>query len=235
MSNFNIYCDESCYLEHDNINVMVLGAVWCPYENTRVINERIREIKGRNGISPIAEMKWTKISPSKMQMFIDFVNYFFNEALLRFRAVIIPNKSRLDHIRFNQTHDDWYYKMYFEMLKHILTPEDCYNIYIDVKDTHTNRKVQKLREVCNNSMYDFNKNIVQKIQPIRSCEVQIMQIVDILIGALGYANRILPDMHTQSQAKLNIIDNIKKRSGYTLNKSTLLREDKFNLLIWDAR
>ena len=234
MPNFNIYCDESCHLEHDHINVMVLGAVWCPHDNTREINERIRKIKVRNGVSPTAEMKWTKISPAKVQLFVDLVDYFFDEALLHFRAVIIPDKSKLDHTRFNQTHDEWYYKMYFEMLKQILTREDRYEIYIDVKDTHMNRKAQKLREVCSNSMYDF-KTIVRKIQPIRSDEVQIMQIVDILIGALGYTNRVFADGHTQSKAKLDIISHIKKRSGYALNKSTLLREDKFNIFVWDAR
>ena len=25
----NVYCDESCHLEHDNIPVMVLGAISC--------------------------------------------------------------------------------------------------------------------------------------------------------------------------------------------------------------
>jgi len=235
MSNFNVYCDESCHLEHDGINVMILGAVWCPHDSAREINERIREIKLRNGVSPTAEMKWTKISPSKKQLFIDLVNYFFDEALLHFRAIIIPDKSQLDHARFNQTHDDWYYKMYFEMLKQILTPEDRYEIYIDIKDTHTNHKAQKLREVCSNSMYDFSKTVVRKIQPIRSDDVQIMQLVDILIGALGYANRTFLGAHTHSKAKLEIISHIKKRSGYALNKSTLLREDKINIFVWDAR
>jgi hypothetical protein len=84
-------------------------------------------------------------------------------------------------------------------------------------------------------MYDFSKTIVRKIQPIRSDEVQIMQIVDMLIGALGYANRVFPEWHAQSQAKLDIISHIKKRSGYALNMSTLLREDKFNIFVWDAR
>jgi hypothetical protein len=27
---FNVYCDESCHLEHDRQQAMVLGAVWCP-------------------------------------------------------------------------------------------------------------------------------------------------------------------------------------------------------------
>ena len=235
MSIFNIYCDESCHLEHDGINVMVLGAVWCPHDDTREINERIRDIKVRNGISPTVEMKWTKISPAKLQLYEDLVNYFFDEGLLHFRAVVIPDKNQLDHGRFNQTHDDWYYKMYFEMLKQILTPEDCYEIYIDIKDTNSNRKAKKLREVCSNSMYDFRQTVIQKLQPIRSEEVQIMQIVDILIGALGYANRQFEQEHVKSASKLAIIDLIKKRSEYTLCKTTLLREEKFNLLIWGAR
>lgn len=41
----NMYCDESCHLEHDGINVMGLGAVWCDKKHVREINERIREIK----------------------------------------------------------------------------------------------------------------------------------------------------------------------------------------------
>src|ERR1700722_11096356 len=27
----NVYCDESCHLEHDQSNFMVLGAIWCLY------------------------------------------------------------------------------------------------------------------------------------------------------------------------------------------------------------
>ena len=61
---YNVYCDETCHLEHDGINDMVIGAVWCPQEKLREINQRIREIKIRNGISPTAELKWTKISPA---------------------------------------------------------------------------------------------------------------------------------------------------------------------------
>jgi hypothetical protein len=235
MTNYNVYCDESCHLEHDGINIMVLGAVWCSRDNIREINERIRQIKTRNNISKTAEMKWTKLSPAKVQPFSDLINYFFDEADLHFRGLLIPNKSQLDHEKFNQTHDLWYYKMYFEVLKAILSPVDSYGIYIDIKDTNTNRKVQKLREVCSNSMYDFSSRTIKKMQPIRSDEVQIMQIVDVLIGALGYNNRTFPDGHRKSAAKMEIVSLIKKRSGYSMDRSTLLREDKLNMFFWDAR
>ena len=37
---YNVYCDETCHLEHDGINDMVIGAVWCPH-----YGKSIRELK----------------------------------------------------------------------------------------------------------------------------------------------------------------------------------------------
>lgn len=233
--NYNIYCDESCHLENDGINVMVIGAIWCPQTKLKEINKRIKEIKLRNGVSVTAELKWTKVSPSKLDLYKDIVNYFFDDDDLHFRAVIIPDKKKLDHERFGQSHNDWYYKMYFEMLKTILSPADRYNIYIDIKDTHSFARSKKLKEVCCNSMYDFSEKVIKQLQPIRSDEVQIMQIVDILIGALGYHNRVFEQDFQKSAVKQELIDIISKRSKYSLKRTTLWREDKVNLLVWNAR
>ena len=232
---YNVYCDETCHLEHDGINVMVLGAVWCKQDKLKEINQRIRKIKERNNVPPTMELKWTKISPAKINLYRDIVNYYFDDDDLHFRAVIIPDKTKLNHEKFNQTHDDWYYKMYFDMLKVIFNPTDNYEVYIDIKDTNSYRKAQKLREVCCNSLYDFSHKVIRRIQPIRSEEVQIMQLVDILIGALGYTNRRFSEGFKKSPAKQEIVSLIKERSGYSMTKTTLLREEKLNLLAWDAR
>lgn len=232
---YNVYCDETCHLEHDGINDMVIGAVWCPQNKLKEINQRIKQIKARNGLPPTIELKWTKISPAKVDVYKDVVNYYFDDDDLHFRALIVPDKSKLDHKAFHQTHDEWYYKMYFDMLKAILSPKDSYTIYIDIKDTHSYGKAQKLKDVCSNSMYDFSQRVIKRLQPIRSEEVQIMQLVDILIGAVGYQNRIFPKEFVKSQAKLDVIELIKERSGYSLRRTTLLREEKCNLFVWDAR
>lgn len=232
---YNVYCDESCHLEHDGINVMVLGAIWCPQSKLKEINTRIREIKKKSGISEKAELKWTKISPAGLSVYENLIDYFFDDDDLHFRALIIPDKSKLNHKQFHQTHDDWYYKMYFDMLKVILSPRDVYEIYIDIKDTHSYRRALKLREVCCNNMYDFSKRVIKRLQPVRSDEIQIMQLVDLLIGAIAYENRDFPIGFKKSEAKKSIINLIKKRSQYTMKKTTLLKEDKFNLFVWDAR
>ena len=46
---YNIYCDESCHLEKECQESMVLGAVWCPKDNKEYISQRIREIKAKYG------------------------------------------------------------------------------------------------------------------------------------------------------------------------------------------
>lgn len=232
---YNIYCDESCHLENDRINVMVLGGIWCPKSKAKDINHRIMEIKQDYGIDPVSEVKWTKISPSNELLYRNLVDYFFDDDDLHFRGLIVPDKSILDHQSFNQTHDDWYYKMYFDMLKTIFSPLDCYNVFIDIKDTHSFEKSQKMMEVCRNQALDFSGHIIKKVQPIRSNEVQIIQLSDILIGAMGYENRIFNDNVCRSPAKQNIISRIKKRSGYTLKRTTLYREEKINLLVWAPR
>lgn len=230
MNAYNIYCDESCHLENDHQKVMVLGAAWCLTEKARSINARIREIQTRHGLSLDFEIKWTKVSPGKIDFYIDLIDYFFDNDFLHFRALIVPDKSRLQHERYNQDHDTWYYKMYFDMLKVMLNPDDCYRIYIDIKDTRGALKVKKLHDVLRNNIYDFQRNIIERVQIIRSHEVEILQVADLLIGAIAYVNRGL----SSSVAKQRIIDRIRKRSRYDLTKTTLLLERKFNLFKWHA-
>lgn len=234
MEDINIYCDESCHLEKDNINVMVIGSVWCPKKKVKDITKRIIDIKLENNTPKNAEIKWNKIGPAKERLYMSLINYFFDDDDLHFRAIIIPDKSILDHDKYNQTHDDFYYKMYFDMLKTILSPINVHNIYIDIKDNHSYKKAQKLREVCCNNVYDFSKRIIKKIQPVRSREVQILQLADIIIGAVSYVNRKFPENFQKSQTKIKIINKIRERSGYSLNRTTLYKEDKVNLLMWDG-
>jgi hypothetical protein len=227
---FNVYCDESCHLENDQQKVMVLGAVWCPLKKVRDIAIRIREIKGLHNMRTGFEIKWTKVSPAKTDFYLDIVDYFFSERNLYFRGLIVPDKSRLQHEIYSQTHDEWYYKMYFDMLKVILSPEARYRIYLDIKDTRSAIKIAKLHNVLSNNLYDFSRNIIERVQTVRSHEVEILQLTDLLIGAISYINRGL----STSIAKQALIKRIQERSHYSLTLTTLLRENKFNLFRWHA-
>jgi len=226
---YNIYCDESCHLEHDRQRVMLLGAVWCPKESAREIADQIRAIKIRHGLHKSQEMKWIKVSANKVQFYLDLMDYYFCCPKLHFRCLLVPDKDKLLHDQYKQSHDLWYYKMYYVMLRQIFSPRDQYNIYMDIKDTQGGRKIRKLHEVLCNSMYDFSREIIRDVQQVRSHEVEQVQLADLLIGAVSYLNRDL----TGNSAKLAVIERIKALSGYNLRQTTLLKEDKFNILRWN--
>jgi len=228
---FNVYCDESCHLENDRQKAMVLGAVWCPLEKTREIAIRLREIKMKHGMPTPFEVKWTKVSPAKKEFYLDLIDYFFDDDDLHFRALIIPDKTKLRHDAFaEQDHDTWYYKMYFDMLKVILRPDAQYRIYLDIKDTRGSEKIKKLHDVLCNNIYDFSRQVIERLQLVHSHEIEQLQLADLMIGAIGYLNR---DLHGNA-GKTAVIQRMQERSRYTLTKTTLLREEKINLFRWHA-
>ena len=227
---YNIYCDESCHLLNDHQSVMVLGAVWLPQERAREVNVRIREIKERHRLPRSFEIKWTKVSASKVQFYLDVLDYFFDDDDLNFRALIAP-KDGLDHDAFKQSHDDWYYKMYFTMLKNILTPEAHYRIYLDIKDTQGQTKVRKMHDVLCNNIYDFSRDVIQDVQQVRSDEINALQLTDLLIGTIAYVNRGL----SGNEGKEKLVERMKERSGLTLTRRTLMRAKKVNLFDWQPQ
>lgn len=238
----NIYCDESCHLQNDKEPVMVIGAVYCPIEKKEEIFERLYSFKIKHNLipknkkndkdnRPYYELKWNKVSKSKIEYYKDVINYFFDDDDLQFRVLVVSNKTDINYEKFNHTHDTFYYKMYFGMLKAILNPENSHHIYIDIKDTKSKEKVHKLEQVLRNDKYDYSKEIIKKVQQVRSHEVEILQLTDLLVGATAYVNRGLAN----SKAKNELINLIKHRSKYSLTKSTLLKERKFNVFIWEPQ
>lgn len=223
----NLYCDESCHLLHQTSG-MVLGSVVVPSTTVAKHAQNIRGIKATYGMPVARELKWTRVSPSKVDVYKAVIDYFFQCPDLSFRGVLIRDKSILQHEAFHQTPDDWYYKMYYVLLKRFLAKEDSYRIYIDIKDTRGYKRMEELRTVLRNSSRDFNGDKVVSVQEIRSHEVQIMSVVDLIIGAISYTSR----GEVGSSAKLALCEHIKKRAGFDIVSTTSMEASKFNLLNW---
>jgi hypothetical protein len=226
---YDIYCDESCHLENDKMPIMLIGAVWCPDEKKNEIAQRIKDIKMTNGVPSNVEVKWTKASESKGRLYEDLINYFFDDDDLHFRCVVVKNKDKLNHAKFNSTHDEFYYKTYFLMLNNILSNIDVFNIYLDIKDTRSAAKVTELKNYLQNSKYDFSETMINRMQHIRSHESQVIQLTDILLGAMSYRLREL----NKSDTKNRIISIIEKRANISWLLHTPVRQTKFNVFYQD--
>ncbi|MEW6409721.1 MAG: DUF3800 domain-containing protein [Nitrospirota bacterium] len=227
MSVYNIYCDESCHLEHDKQPIMVIGGMWCPKEDVKRISDQIREIKNRH--KACGELKWVRVSKSRQDFFLEIVDYFFKTPSLNFRCLVVDDKSKLNHDYFNQgSHDSFYYKMYFYMLRNILKPERRYNIYLDIKDTRSAQKLANLKDILCNNVYDFTRQMISNIQNIHSHESEILQLADLFIGAISYYNRNF----SVNIAKKSVVQIIMNSVGQSLNRTSPPWVDKFNLFIF---
>ena len=77
-------------------------------------------------------------------------------------------------------------------------------------------------------MSDINKKTIRKVQPIRSYESLILQVTDVLIGALSYYYRNI----IQNKVKLNIINEINRLYQNSFDISSYYDNTKFNIFIW---
>lgn len=222
-----IYCDESCHLENDHSEVMGLGATWTNRNKVKLLSQQIRDIKQRH--NAYGELKWTKVSKSRIDFYQELVDWFFSNDSINFRCCIIPDKKSLNHNTFNDgSHDKFYYKMLFSLINKILSPLEKNEIFIDIKDTRSRFKVRELKTILCNNQYDFTGESISKIQQARSHELELMQLADFLLGAVVYCHRKLDSNTT----KIAISRRIERHLGRSLLLSTPLHHKKFNIFVW---
>lgn len=217
---FNIYCDESTHLIHDGHPYMLLGYISIAYPQIRIAKQEIKAIKSRHNYDE--EFKWTNLHDATYKVYAELIDWFFMNDL-EFRAVVV-DKSQIDETRPEYTFNDFYFRMYFQLLHTKVDFQNIYNVYMDIKDTCSGKKLETLKKIMS-----YNSSI-GRFQFIRSHESVFIQLADILIGAINYNLRIEKgDVSGKVLAKRKIIEKIKKHSNISLNTTTPLSRKKFNL------
>lgn len=209
---------------------MVLGCIWVPRNDVARLSLELVDIKRRRRAA--GELKWTKVSRARLEFYKEVVEWFFSQQPLRFRALTVSNKRALNHAVFNSgSHDDFYYKMQYSLLNKILSPTEKYEVYFDIKDTRSKFKLKNLKTILLNDKYDFTGDMIERVQHVRSHEIELLQLADFLIGAVAYKHRGL----TGNEAKSAIVSLIEKKISRSISASTPLSYEKFNLFVFTPR
>lgn len=223
---YNLYIDETCHLEHDKQSVMCIGYTKITHNDYLKVKDDLKKIKLKH--KSATEIKWSKVSMSRMELYKELIDYFFDNNIA-FRCVLVKNKKSLDHEKFNRgDHNAFYYKMIYLLLhnKYVNPIDEKYRVILDVKDSRGRERLTELDKCLNPS--DEDKSFVY-FQHIRSDENELIQMTDLLIGAVGFKAR---QEHTKSDAskvKCELIDYLEKKSGYSLDEGTIPWESKFNI------
>jgi len=222
---YDIFCDESRHIEKDRFKYMVIGGIWCERPFRKELNSMIEGMKSAANFA--GELKWTKITPKKIALFKNVIQLFFTNSKLSFRCIVV-NKEKLKHEIYNPKggHEEFFYKMYYYMLNKKMTPPNTYRIFLDYKGKDNIEKIRRLQNIIRYTHFDFLNQIITLMQSVQSKQHPLLQLVDILIGAVGYTWNNL----NTSKAKLEICDFICKKAGInTLKLSTPYNENKFEI------
>lgn len=221
MTAYKIFCDESCHLEHDKADVMVLGALLVPEAKLEQLNRKIKFL--RHQYNYHNEIKWTKLHSQQFGFYKALIDAYFEGSDFNFKATVVLNKKKLNHEAFNRGgHNEFYYKMFYYTLRDFLKLENQYKIYLDYMDTLGAEKAKKLTEVL---QAGINSKIDTYI--IHSYEAQLIQLCDLFIGAIAYKNRT--DIEMTSTIKKKIVAYLEEKIDGGLDYATPQWEEKFNI------
>jgi len=227
MSTRNLYIDESCHLEHDGMPVMCIGYTKIEADQYDNLKEGIKAIKLKHK-SP-TEIKWNKLSMSRLDLYKELIDFFFDQPI-NFRCILVKYKERLDHEAFNKgDHDSFYYKLVYFLLHSATNPPNGneYRVYMDIKDTRGRERLEQIRTVFDNEY--GGKSPFVHFQHIHSEENEFIQLTDLFIGAVTYKTRKEHKKKGASTIKIELINYLEEKSGYSLNEGTEPWEKKFNI------
>lgn len=211
---WDIYIDESSQTKN---RYLVIGGVILPTANVAsadicLNNARLPEL-------PHGEMKWGKVSRSKLAAYQRYVDCFFDSKELehaKFHSLVIDT-SRLDHARFNQgSREIGFNKELYNLATKCarLQRSNYFHLYPDYRDT--NQKPEDLRNILNHGRHKSNDG---REWPFRRCQFRdsaktpLLQLVDLLLGALAFGKNKHYEAASASKHKIDLARHVMRRAG----------------------
>lgn len=227
--NYDIYCDESrqdLLVSASSITptnrYCCIGGLMLPFDLRKSLKEEIKKLRDKHTV--YGELKWGTVSASKLSFYEELIDLFFSTSGLNFRVVVV-DAEKVDNTRYNNGNQELgYYKFYYQLLNHWITTNNYYSVFTDQKTNDDKRRLQELRRIINNS-HDSYSPIVN-IQAINSEESLILQLENILMGAVGYKYNF--NGKGVSSAKEQIVRHIESHLSRPIGK-TYSSEQKFNV------
>jgi len=223
---FEVYCDESRQelfkTRPSGEYYVLIGGLWIPAERRPDFKAAIRSLREKHDVK--GEFKWNRVSPSRLPFYRALVRLFFDQEDMRFRVIVLPLEN-LDSVTVHAPEHEpdcelMFYKFYYQLLHHWILDQNVYRVFVDVRTNRAGNRVQVLQRCLGYS----NLLSTVSVQALPSDELDLMQLADVLIGAVGYKFHKLDT----SKAKLAVVQEIEQLLGRPIH-GTGPGEEKFNV------
>lgn len=228
---FEVYCDEVqpdlFTSKKPRAQFLMIGALWLPGSLREEAKGKVAALRQQYAIH--GEMKWRKISPAAQSFYEEIIDLFFAYGSdLRFRCIAVDH-AKIDMPKFHGGDGELgFYKFYYQLLHTWILDFNEYVFFCDLKTNRSPTRLAELRKVLANA--NISAEIVN-VQPLPSGQLVLMQICDILLGAVSSR---LNGIGPASPAKLAIVERIEARLGRKLGP-TWKGEEKFNVFKIDLQ
>lgn len=228
--NFEIYCDESQQdLFTGKVNQrqdrrIVLGGLWIKADLRTRLKDEIKKLRTKHDL--LGEFKWIRVSPSRQDFYSDLVDLFFSTESARFRALVLP-ADQLDAVQFHGGDAElMFYKFYYQLLHHWILDSNTYRVFVDTKTNRVGGRLKRLHEVLTSANW---LSIIEQVQALPSKKVDLLQLADVLIGAVSYR------LHERqsSAAKIAVVERVERHIGHRIS-CTSYGEKKLNVFCWNS-
>lgn len=240
---FNLICDESGTSER----YLVVGGLTLPRTNHEAIAVELAALKKRKGFRAEGEFKWGKVSRGYLPHYQALLEWFFLHLKanhLRFRAHVVDTSAHLYRHYGAGDKEKAFYKIFYHLLfqsvRRLALEEEGSNVLI-LLDDKTDRypfRLPVLKKTLNAGLKRELKleNLVANIEPRQSSGLNaepLIQIVDVLIGAIGYVRNGHSQRADASPAKVEMVKFLEGLAGTGFAFDTAARAP-FNLWTFDV-
>jgi hypothetical protein len=235
-----IFVDESRISKE---RFQLFGSLWLPRERQEAFRQSFWGLWDNEFPTRNSELKWTKVSKGKLESYQQFIELFASFPQTDFRCVVLDTHT----VDYQQYHDGdkelrFYKFLYFFLSRNIEKDYrfrgECsfYQIFLDRRRKEDDIEVGHLgdlKRILNNRLDDtcigVQSPAVRNVEAVDSRLSPEVQIVDVLLGAIGYAW----EGFQTSDAKLALIHFIEETFGLKLDVPTPYLSEKIN--IWKFR
>lgn len=181
----HIYIDES---SQTNNRYLVLGAVVVPEPHVETLEQAMST--ARLPELPFTELKWAKVSKSKVQAYERFVRVFFAHATAQFHSVVVDT-TQLRHRVFNEgDRDRGFNKEIYQLVLKCgrLHRESVFHVFPDRRSTV--HPTEELRTIINHGMHKkFGRSRDWPVRKLHFADWEqrpVLQLADLFAGAIAY-------------------------------------------------
>lgn len=235
-----IFIDESRISKKNRFQLF--GSLWLHRKYQDIFRSDFWKLWDKSFPSRKSELKWTKVSKNKLEIYKNFADYFARLPLIDFRCVVLDTHD-IDYQIYHQGDKElgFYKLLYFFLSRniekdyHYKILREPYQIFMDSRRRNDEvGRLEDLKNVLNNRLTTICRlievPIVRRVEAVPDSKLSPeIQIIDVLLGAVGYAW----EGFKTSSSKLSLIKHIQTLFGLTLSRPTPYLTEKFN--IWQFK